>query len=202
MARLNIDGSLDNGFSGDGKQTIDFASGVDYARNVALQPDGKIILTGYGNEGTTDYDFAVARLRTDGAIDNTFSGDGKQTVDFGLNFDFAGNGAVQPNGKIVIVGFSNQAISFEDFAVARLQGDDTLTATFSGNDLVISDIAASGINNLVSVSRSGSNLVITDTNGQFATAPAGGTLSNGNKTLTIPLSSIIGSANFQYRRRQ
>ncbi len=43
------------------------------------------------------------------------------------------------------------------------------------------------------VLRDGANLVITDASEQFAGAPAGGTLSNNNQTLTIPLASITGS---------
>jgi hypothetical protein len=41
LARYNPNGSLDTGFSGDGKQATDFP-GNDEARGVALQGDGKI----------------------------------------------------------------------------------------------------------------------------------------------------------------
>src|SRR5439155_20028459 len=46
IARLNsADGSLDNSFDADGKQTVDIA-GADDARAVQLQPDGKILVVG------------------------------------------------------------------------------------------------------------------------------------------------------------
>ena len=66
----------------------------------------------------------------------------------------------------------------------------TLAATLTGGALTVTDIDATGKDNVFSISVSGSNLVISDANEPFTAASAtdtGGTLSNGNKTLTIPL---------------
>ena len=57
-----------------------------------------------------------------------------------------------------------------------------------GNDLVIEDLT--GSSNILSVGRSGANLVLSDANEQFATGIAGAVLSNGNKTVTVPASSL------------
>jgi sugar lactone lactonase YvrE len=50
LARYNFDGTLDTTFSGDGKQTTDFAFGdetdADRAYSVAIQSDGKIVVVG------------------------------------------------------------------------------------------------------------------------------------------------------------
>ena len=46
LARYNNDGSPDNTFSGDGKQTTDINSSEDIAKSVAIQSDGKIIIAG------------------------------------------------------------------------------------------------------------------------------------------------------------
>ena len=43
-------------------------------------------------------------LQPDGSLDPSFSGDGKQTTDFGLGFDRANGVALQGDGKIVAVG--------------------------------------------------------------------------------------------------
>ncbi|MFM9959810.1 MAG: beta strand repeat-containing protein, partial [Planctomycetaceae bacterium] len=66
----------------------------------------------------------------------------------------------------------------------------TITASIVGNDLVIQDTDGTGKNNVLSVSRSGANLVISDTNEVFGTAIAGAALSNGNKTVTVPASAL------------
>ena len=72
----------------------------------------------------------------------------------------------------------------------------TLSAVLDAGTLTISDTAPAGAANQLAVSRDGADLVITDANEQFAAAPAGGTLSNNNRTLTIPMASVIGSLVF------
>ena len=100
LARYNPNGSLDTSFSGDGKQTTDFG-GFDAAAGVALQGDGKIVAV--GDAGRVDADFALARYNPNGSLDTSFSGDGKQTTDFG-GVDEATGVAIQGDGKIVVVG--------------------------------------------------------------------------------------------------
>ena len=54
-------------------------------------------------------------------------------------------------------------------------------------------MAAGGVDNNLTISRSDDNLVIRDAHEQFLSAPAGATLSSDKQTLTIPLASITGS---------
>ncbi len=79
LARYNPNGSLDTTFSGDGRQTTDFG-GSDRANGVALKSTGRIIVAGGGGASG---DFAIARYNPTGSLDTSFSGDGKQTTDFG-----------------------------------------------------------------------------------------------------------------------
>ena len=117
LARYNPNGSLDTSFSGDGKQTTDFG-GFDGANGVALQGDGKIVAVGVG--GASD-DFALARYNPNGSLDTSFSGDGKQTTDFGGS-DQANGVALQGDGKIVAVGVGLGTDGTNDFALARYLG--------------------------------------------------------------------------------
>src|SRR2546426_1097655 len=64
-------GDLDLSFSGDGRQTIDFAFN-DQANAVAIQGDGKIVVAGFDDGGAAD--FAVARLNPDGSLDTSSNG--------------------------------------------------------------------------------------------------------------------------------
>src|SRR5206468_5416171 len=81
VARLKPNGGVDNGFSGDGRKTLTFGTGTDVAEDIALQADGRIVLAGHSYQGfAKGNDFAVARLKPGGAVDNTFSGDGKRTL--------------------------------------------------------------------------------------------------------------------------
>ena len=83
VARLEVDGTLDSSFSGDGARTVDFGGTDDQAHGVAVDNQDRVIIAGYSYQSGTGYDFAVARLDAFGALDQGFDGDGKQTVDLG-----------------------------------------------------------------------------------------------------------------------
>jgi uncharacterized delta-60 repeat protein len=102
LARLRSNGRLDPSFGSRGKTTVDFG-GRDSARAVALQQDGKIVVVGGTTNGRRHEDYAVARLKPNGALDYSFGVAGKVTVDFG-SYENATAVAVQPDGKIVVGG--------------------------------------------------------------------------------------------------
>lgn len=132
LAQLNADGSLDTSFNEDGKQTIDFGSvGYEASFGVALQGDGKIVVVGISYQGETLLnDIAVAQLNANGSLDTSFDGDGKRTINFG-SYDEGYGVAVQPDGKIVLVGNSYpDATGGADFAVARLNTNGSEDSTF------------------------------------------------------------------------
>jgi uncharacterized delta-60 repeat protein len=64
LARLNVNGSLDTTFSGDGKLVTVFGAEGHYGGSLALMPDGRIVLA-----GTSAGDFAVARYLPGGIPD-------------------------------------------------------------------------------------------------------------------------------------
>ena len=103
------------------------------ANGVALQTDGKIVAVG-GSDG----DFALARYNSNGSLDPSFSGDGKQTTDLGGGFnpDRATGVAIQADGKIVVVGVAgatSPGSPGDDFGLARYNPNGTLDTSFSGD---------------------------------------------------------------------
>ena len=132
IARFNTNGSLDTSFDQDGRA---FASAnyIFYCRAIAIQPDGKIIVAGYAP--INNEDFALVRLNQDGSLDTTFDGDGKVTTPILGNDarDRINAIAIQPDGKIVAAGFSNNI-----FAFARFNSDGSLDTSFgvSGKAMV------------------------------------------------------------------
>src|SRR4051794_36465011 len=98
-------GELDPAFNGDGKVITAIGSAADTAYGVALQPDGKIVVSGLSNNGS-DNDFAVVRYNPDGSLDSSFGGDGVVTTAVGSGDDQARAVALQPDGKIVAAGYS------------------------------------------------------------------------------------------------
>jgi uncharacterized delta-60 repeat protein len=123
LARYNTDGSLDTTFSTDGRVTTDFGSD-DSCSGVAIQADGKIILAGYAYNNTLyNVDFALARYNPDGSLDASFGLDGLVTTDFNNSNDMGYALAMQPDGKVVLVGSTYDQSSYLDFVVARYNGD-------------------------------------------------------------------------------
>jgi len=122
--RYNTSGSLDTTFDTDGRVTTNFAGGQDIAYGLAIQSDGKIVTAGWAWTGTS-YDFALVRYQANGSLDTTFDGDGRVTTPIGASDDYIDNMALQPDGKIVAVGYSFNG-SNHDFAIARYNTDGSL----------------------------------------------------------------------------
>jgi uncharacterized delta-60 repeat protein len=78
---------------------------------------------------------------TDGDLDPTFGFGGKVVTDLGHSTDWANAVAIQPDGKIVVVGttYKQNDYSSEDFAVARYNPDGTLDSTFGRGGKVRTD---------------------------------------------------------------
>ncbi len=101
-------GILDPDFGQGGWIHTDFG-GKDQANAVAIQTDGKILVGGRTNLGSTDYDFALARYLENGDLDPDFGTAGKMTWNFGSsqeNIEFI---YVLENHDIVLGGFSNNS---------------------------------------------------------------------------------------------
>jgi uncharacterized delta-60 repeat protein len=163
LARFNPNGTLDTSFSGDGKETTDLGGGSDLAQGVALQGDGKIVVAGFAGttspNGDNFGDFALARYNPDGSLDTTFSGDGKQTTDFGVA-DFANGVAIQGDGKIVAVGDTDD----DNFALARYNTDGSPDTSFSGDGKQTTDFGGFDEATAVALQGDGKIVAIGDTN--------------------------------------
>jgi uncharacterized delta-60 repeat protein len=133
LARYNPDGTLDLGFSGNGRVTLGLADAQGSgARAIVVQPTGKIVAAG-GRSG----DFALARLGTNGSLDASFGGDGVVTTSFGES----GGGAAAASdvlfrsGRLLAAGYANRG-----FALARYELDGHLDPGFSGDGMVTTDM--------------------------------------------------------------
>ena len=128
-------GDLDPVFGSGGLVTADFGGRSDFGLAVAIQSDGKIVTA--GNSSTSSpfsLAFAVSRHNTDGTPDPAFGAGGTVLTSFGPVNAAAADVVVQPDGKIVAVGFAGG-----DFGVARYNADGTLDAGFGAGGLVTTD---------------------------------------------------------------
>lgn len=126
---------FDPSFSTGGTATLDFG-GDDRATAVAVQPNGKIVVAGTSDPGGGSSDFAVARYNPDGSPDLTFgNGTGSAKITFGVGSEDVATGvAVQADGKIVVVGYTNVRGN-RDFAFARLTATGGLDTSFDTDGL-------------------------------------------------------------------
>jgi uncharacterized delta-60 repeat protein len=125
VGRFTDAGAPDPTFDGDGRvvTTVSDQDGDDVANDVAVQPDGRIVVGGYTTLPLTSDDYLVIRYRTDGTLDPSFGGDGIVTSPLSAGFDRAEGVALQSDGKIVLAGVDG----FSRFAVARYQGLSDVT---------------------------------------------------------------------------
>ncbi|WP_343634871.1 hypothetical protein [Fluviicola sp.] len=124
IARLNNDGTIDTSFN--------IGTGSDgYIYALAIQPDGKILIGGLFHFFNGISKFNIARLNSDGTLDNTFIATTNTSVR---------SIAVQSDGKVLIGGEFVNVNNTSKNRLARLNADGTLDATFN---------VGSGTNNIV-----------------------------------------------------
>ena len=155
VARLNSTGELDSSFGVGGVQTVDFGDTIDYCYGLAL--DGNdVVLAGYSAQ-PTGYDFAVARLTSDGQPDLTFGTGGTQLVDFGNAVDYGYDVAVD-GSNLILVGETNHGSDY-DFAIARLDSEGQLDSSFGTAGIQTVDFGST-VEHARSVAMNGSNIVV------------------------------------------
>ena len=152
-------GEYDISFSGEGAPiTISIGNANDYGTSMIQQPDGKILIGGYSNNGADD-DFAIIRLMPDGIPDSTFDADGRMALDSGTGNDQVKDLALQSDGKIVAAGFAFNGTD-NDIAVMRFNPDGTPDNSFAGDGMLILPIGdANEIANAIKIQEDGKIIV-------------------------------------------
>jgi len=126
IARLNADGSLDTTFQ-NGMSGVNNANNTAAVLQIALQPDGKILIGGVFDTVNGAARKFLARLNADGSLDGEFSNNftGIDQMITGLT--------VERGGKILIAGTFNTVNGQARRSLAQLNGDGTLDTAFSVN---------------------------------------------------------------------
>ncbi len=112
IIRLNLDGSIDNTFSiGTGFNNI--------TKCVVPQPDGKLLVGGFFTSYNGTSASRIARLNSDGTIDNTFSGSTSTTLSSTV-YDIS----LQSDGKMILCGVMTLK------RIERLNSDKSYDSSF------------------------------------------------------------------------
>jgi uncharacterized delta-60 repeat protein len=138
LARYNTNGTLDVTFDTDGKITTAIGSGDDEGKAIAIQSDGKIVVSGR-SYNSSNYDFTLVSYETNGALDSSFGTGGKITTAIGSGNDEGYAMVIQADGKIVVVGYSNNSTD-TDIALARYGTNGALDSTFGTGGKITTSI--------------------------------------------------------------
>ena len=148
LTRYNPDGTLDATFGEGGMVITDVTASdtlIDQIKDLALEPDGKIIAGGSAVSLIFSGDkFAMARYQPDGTLDASFGAGGKVSTVFNVRSGASGV-ARQANGKIILAGaVVLPGNDFSDVALARYNSDGTLDATFGNAGRKVDNLTENG----------------------------------------------------------
>jgi len=171
LIRYNEDGSIDNSFGIGGIVITDINSALDIGKVVAIQKDGKIVVSGFTHVANKFY-ITLLRYDSNGDLDPTFGKSGIVITDI--------NGrrgkmdmVIQSDGKIIVVSPSEVENSHH-FTVLRFNSNGSLDKSF-GNKGVIKTIIGN---------YSEAESVALDANGNIVVA---GTTELGNESFVVAM---------------
>lgn len=116
----------------------------DEATGVAVQPDGRIVLTLEARAQAAGlYQHALARLKPDGTLDETFGTAGVALAGFSVGGDHARALVLRADGRIVTAGFARNQVQQlsdkDDFLVTRHLADGSLDPDFGTGGRLVFD---------------------------------------------------------------
>lgn len=150
LARYNPNGTLDPTFGNGGKATATLPDSAFGVSAVAIQSDGKIVVSGVTADlNNTNSNCFVARFDTNGSLDTTFGG-GIIIKDFGSTFgdETFADVTVQSDDKVVVVGTvpGVNTAEIHDFVTVRYNPNGSQDPTFGSGGVVITDFIG-GVDN-------------------------------------------------------
>ena len=166
-------GELDPTFGNGGRATANVGGNSDHGYSSALQADGRIVMAGrVAPSGGADPDFGIVRFNADGTLDSGFGSGGivRRVTD---GWDQAGDVAVAPDGRIVVVGFATSG-GAQRLVIERLNADGSFDLSFGSAGRVESSAMDEG--RAVALLSDGSMIVggeLNDASNDFALAGFG-----------------------------
>ena len=141
LVRFTTAGALDTTFGTGGSVTtkVGLTTSNDAVNSLAIEADGKILVGGYSNSGSTN-DFTVLRFTTAGALDASFASSGILKTVVGMGDSEVKSLAVLPDGSFVAAGYAFDA-SASQFMIARYTSSGSAYSGFGTTNPVITTIS-------------------------------------------------------------
>lgn len=107
IIRYNANGSFDTTFANGGIYVASNITVFASSTAIALQPDGKVVVSGIYAVSANDNAYLLIRLNSDGSPDTTLGGQGFVITNLSSGNDLSRDITVQPDGKILLCGSVN-----------------------------------------------------------------------------------------------
>lgn len=141
VARFTPTGVLDTTFGVDGVATIPvMAVGGNSFQGVVVQPDGKIVASGYFGNSELWYVMLLVRFDTDGILDPTFGDAGIVKFNYGSVDDEGEDLVLMPDGSILVCGITVTQTYNYSALLAKFTPTGDLDSTFGTAGTVKEDL--------------------------------------------------------------
>ena len=140
LLQLKENGTPDSSFGTNGIVFTDI-NVQDIAKQIILQPDGKIIMTGNSNNQAEQFpntDIAMVRYFANGRIDSSFGTNGKVVTNIAKS-EGVFSVQLRDDGKLMLAGFVSFDIVSDNFLLARYKQNGRLDSSFGVNGYLLSE---------------------------------------------------------------
>ena len=137
IVRFTSDGQIDPTFGTNGEIRYTYTQYNNSAGSIVAQDDGRFLVTGGINFGPNYSRFVVERYTENGQLDASFGQGGRVITEIGQDSDGI-DPVVQPDGTILVAGWSQAVNGERSLVVARYDEAGRLDLTFGGGDGVAS----------------------------------------------------------------
>ncbi|MBV6441110.1 MAG: T9SS C-terminal target domain-containing protein [Haliscomenobacteraceae bacterium CHB4] len=136
VARFLSNGQIDNSFGTNGLFVED-DGGNAVPVNIAVQADGKILVTGYWSPGfSVPVRVLLLRISDDGAPDNSFGVNGRVVMPVGDYSAYPFDSGLLPDGRILVAGNTQDADYNDVLFIARFQPGGAIDDSFGDQGIV------------------------------------------------------------------
>lgn len=135
-ARFLENGQLDHSFGNQGTVRIDAGSSTDFASDILVRPDGRLILVGGGGSYPSNGDFVIVQLNANGSRDTSFGINGIVHTDF--TTESARSAALLPDGRLIVAGPGGNLNAIH---LAKYNTDGSLDLSFGTSGKVITNVS-------------------------------------------------------------
>lgn len=169
VIRFDALGEMDTTFGNDGVVMLNPAT-ANLAYDVAIQPDNKILITGFVDDGLTPEKACIIRLNEDGTYDGSFGDNGVWEGSPDPSYDVVTYSiAVQSDGNILIAGY--QDVNDDDqMAVGRILSTGSMDVSFDADGWVVKNLTnvTADIAHSITLQADGKILLAGESHGEIA----------------------------------